>query len=147
MALNIKSRKKKDMVYNTMEFPCEEFGEGIKRQVRLAVSPQTTGEQRISLVFTIIPPGAVSEGHIHSDCDEYIFFESAGRAILDGVEFEVPAKAVVHAKTGVKHECINISQQKNLNLFCVFTPPFEPYGLYNSLIPKTKSYLGDAGVG
>ena len=130
------------MLYNTMEFPFEEFGEGITRCVRLIVSPQTTDEQNLSLVYTIIPSGAVSEGHIHSDFDEYIFFESAGRAILDGVEIEVPSKAVLHAKAGIKHECINTSEQEDLRLFCVFVPPLKPYGKYDSLIEKTKKYLG-----
>ena len=130
------------MLYNTMEFPFEEFGEDVKRCVRLIVAPQTTGEQSLSLVYTVIPPGAVSEGHIHPDFDEYIFFESAGRAILNGAEFEVPSKSVLHAKAGIKHECINISEQEELRLFCVFVPPLKPYGKYDSLIEKTNSYLG-----
>ena len=129
------------MIINTMDFPFEEFGEGITRHVRLLVSPQTTGEKRISLVYTIIPAGAVSEGHIHPDCDEYIFFESAGRAILDGETFDVPAKAVLHAKAGVKHECVNISKDEDLRLFCVFTPSLKPYANYTPLIEKTNEYL------
>jgi len=129
------------MLYNSMEFPYEEFGEEVKRQVRLIVSSQTTGEQRLSLVYSIVPPGTAAEGHVHPDFDEYIFFESAGRGILDGEEFEVPAKAVLHAKAGVKHECVNISESEDLKLFCVFTPPLKPYGKYDSLIEKTNEYL------
>ena len=132
------------MLYDTMRFPCEEFGEGVTRQVRLIISPQTTGEERVSLVYTIVPPGGLSEGHVHPDFDEYIFFESEGRAVLDGDAFDVPAKAVVHAKAGVKHECINSSEGEDLRLFCVFVPPLKPYGKYDSLIEKTNAYLSES---
>lgn len=129
------------MLINTMEHPYEEFGEDIKRHVRLIVSPQTTGEKNVSLVYTIIQPGGVSEGHVHNDCDEYIYFESEGRAVLDGKETDVPASGVIHAKAGVKHECANTSLEEELRLFCVFTPALKPYGKYESLIPRTNEYL------
>ena len=130
-----------EALLNTMDFPYEEFGAGIMRLIRLIASPHTTGEGRLSLVYATIPPGAVSEGHVHPDFDEYIFFESAGRAVLDGENLEVPAKAVLHAKAGVKHECVNISADSDLGLFCVFVPPLKPYGKYDSLIEKTNAYL------
>ena len=130
------------MLYDTMRFPYEAFGEGVTRQVRLVVSPQTTGEDRASLVYTIVPPGGLSEGHIHPDFDEYIFFESKGRAVLNGETFDVPAKAVVHARAGVRHECVNTSGGEDLRLFCVFLPPLKPYGKYGSLIEKTNAHLG-----
>jgi len=130
------------MVYNTLKFPFASFGEeGKTRQVRLIVSPETTGEQRLSIVFTSVPPGAVSEGHIHADFDEYIHFDIAGKVTLDGKSFDVPEKGLVHAKAGVKHECANISADKTLNLYCVFVPPLKPYGKYPELIENTKVYL------
>ena len=129
------------MLFKTMDFPFEEFGEGITRQIRLIVQPQTTGEKHASFVYAIIPPGAISEGHVHPDYDEYIFFESDGRAILGDEEFDVPAKAVLHVKAGVKHECVNTSMSEALTLFCVFLPQLKPYGKYNALIEKTKDYL------
>lgn len=131
------------VIYKTMEFPCEEFGEGIVREVRLLASPQTTGENRLSIVHTTIPAHAISEGHVHPDFDEYIYFNIAGKAILDGVEYAVPEKGMVHAKAGVKHECINTSEDETLALFCVFVPPLKPYGAYPALIEKTKKFLKD----
>jgi quercetin dioxygenase-like cupin family protein len=131
----------KDMVYDTMNFPFAEFGEGKTRKVRLIVSPETTGDEGLSLVYTTIPPGAVSEGHIHPDFDEYIFFDTGGRAILNGEVFEVPSKGLIRAKAGVKHECVNTSEDETLGLFCVFIPPLKPYGKYPLLIEETKKYL------
>jgi quercetin dioxygenase-like cupin family protein len=130
------------MIYNITDFPFAEFGEPEKtRQVRLVVSPETTGEERFSIVYTMVPPGAVSEGHVHADFDEYIFFDIGGKLILDGKSFDVPEKALVHAKAGQKHECINTSKDKTLGLFCVFSPPLKPYGKYPELITATKAYL------
>ncbi len=129
------------MVYNTLEFPYAEFGEGLTRKVRMPISRETTGEERLNLVFTQIPAGAISEGHVHPDADEYIYFEIEGKAILGGEELHVPAHGILHAKAGVSHECINTSSSETLNLFCVFVPPFEPYGKYPALIEATKKHL------
>ena len=130
------------MVYNITDFPFAEFGEeGKTRKVRLVVSPETTGEERLSLVFTSVPAGAISEGHVHEDFDEYIYFDIGGKVILDGKTFDVPEHGLVHAKAGVKHECVNTHPGKTLNLFCVFVPPLKPYGKYTDLITATKTYL------
>ena len=40
------------------EFPFVEFGDEIKRKVRLIVSPDTTGEERLSIVSVNLPPAA-----------------------------------------------------------------------------------------
>ena len=53
-------------VFNLQGFPFTEFGENPVRKVRLLVSPQTTGEQRCSVVVSSIPPGGLSEGHLHN---------------------------------------------------------------------------------
>ncbi len=125
-----------------MAFPPEKFGTDPIREVRLIVSPETTGEDAIRIVHCTLPPHAISEGHVHPDCDEYIYFDIGGVAELDGEEFPVPPMGLVHAKQGVKHECRNTSDTETLILYCVFTPAFKPYGAYPSLIEKTKEYLG-----
>lgn len=128
-------------IIKTTELPFAAFGEVITRQVRLVVSPETTDEKRMSLVHVTIPPGAKSEGHIHDNFDEYILFQDAGAAILDGVKHDVPAQGVVHARSGVWHECINTSPDKTLMLFCVFVPSLVPYGAYPELIKETRKYF------
>lgn len=134
---------KDPIIYDCKDFPAEYFGEGIVREVRLIVSPETTGDERLRIVTATVPAGAVSEGHVHPDADEYIMFDIAGKVILDGVEHEVPAGGLVHAISGVKHECVNTHPEKTLNLFCVFVPAFKPYGAYPQLIEKTKAYLDE----
>ncbi len=132
---------KDPVIYDRDDFPAQYFGEGIVREVRLLVSPETTGDDRLRIVDVKVPAGAISEGHVHPDADEYIRFDIAGKAILDGVEYDVPAGGVVHAVTGVMHECVNTDPERTLNLYCVFVPPFKPYGAYPELIEKTRNYL------
>ena len=127
--------------FDIKAFPYEAFGQGVTRQVRLVVSPETTGESRLSIVHTTVPAGALSEGHVHPDYDEYIYFDIGGAVILDGVRHEIPPMGLVHARAGVNHECVNLSPDQTLTLFCVFVPPLKPYGAYPALIEKTKRYL------
>ena len=129
------------LIYDVAKFPAEYFGTGIRREVRLPVAPETTGETRIRIVDTSVPAGAMSEGHVHPDADEYIRFDIPGKAILDGTEYSVPAGGIVHAKAGVLHECVNTDPVRTLGLYCVFIPAFEPYGAYPQLIEKTKKHL------
>ena len=134
---------KDPIIYDCNDFPAECFGEGIVREVRLIVAPETTGDERLRIVTATVPAGAVSEGHVHPDADEYILFDIPGKVILDGVEHDVPANGLVHAISGVKHECVNTHPEKTRNLYCVFVPAFKPYGAYPALIEKTKKYLDE----
>ncbi len=128
-------------VTDIYSLPAVECGSDIKRAIRLVASPQTTGEDRIMIVHTTVPPLGISEGHTHPHSDEYIMFSIPGKAILDGKEYDVPKTGVVHAKAGVVHECRNTSETETMELYCVFVPPFEPYGIYPELIAKTKAHM------
>lgn len=129
------------VVFNIGEFPYTEFGEGLKRKVRLVMSPFTTGDERFSIVHVNVPPGGISEGHTHEDSDELIYFDNDGKAIVDNEEFIVEKNSLVLAPRGKKHECINTSKTEELNLLCFFIPFLKPYGAYNELIDKTRLFL------
>jgi len=128
-------------VLNIDDFPYVEFGENPKRQIRLIMSPQTLKEDRLSIVHVVIPPYGVSEGHVHEDSDEIIYFDKDGKALLDGKEYYIKRNSILLAPKGKVHECINISSSENLNLLCIFVPPLKPYGLYPELIKKTGQFI------
>ena len=129
-------------LFDIKSFPYQAFGEGrSSREVRLVVSPQTTGEGRLTIVHTTVPPGCLSQGHSHEGFDEYIYFDIGGQAVVSGKRYEVPPMGLVHARAGEIHECINASRDKTLVLFCIFVPPLEPYGPYPELIEKTRAFL------
>lgn len=128
-------------VFNIDDFPYLEFGNDLKRKVRLIMSPFTSEKGDMTIVHVELPPKGISEGHVHDDCDEIIHFDHDGKVIIDGNEYLVKKNSVVFAQKGKTHECINISEKDHLNLLCIFVPPFKPYGLYPELIEKTKFYL------
>jgi mannose-6-phosphate isomerase-like protein (cupin superfamily) len=128
-------------IIDTFQLPFVEFGHFIKRKVRLIISPQTTGEDRVAIVHVNLPPGGVSEGHSHEKSDEYIFFDNNGEVVLDGIKMTVKKGSLIYAAKGMSHECINTNKIEDLNLLCVFVPPFKPYGSYPELIRKTNEYL------
>jgi len=128
--------------YHLEDFPPEEFGEGIKRQVRLIMSPYTTGYDKASIVYTVVAPLGTAEGHVHEESDEIIYFTNAGGIfVLDGEECVVKKNSVVLAPMGSLHECRNTNRTESLRLFCVFVPALKPYGKYPEIIKKTKLFL------
>src|SRR5665647_2842541 len=128
-------------VFNLKDFPFAEFGENPTRLIRLLVSPQTTGEQRCSIVIGSIPPGGISEGHIHQESDEYIYFDIGGKFVINKEEYEVKEKSLAFAPKGTTHECINNTKDKVLTLVCFFLPALEPYGKYPELIERTTEFI------
>ena len=50
-------------IYDTNDFPSVEFGDDIKRQIRLIFSPDIGNCDTINIVMASIPSGGVSEGH------------------------------------------------------------------------------------
>ena len=128
-------------IYDTKSFPYVEFGDDIKRQIRLVFSPDIGNAKGVNIVTCSVPVGGISEGHVHPDADEIIHFNIAGQAKIDGVTYDVPANGFVYAPKGCNHECINTSETDTLELMCIFVPAFKPYGRYPELIDKTKQYL------
>ncbi len=128
-------------VYDTDKMPYEEFGDDIKRQIRIVFSPDIGNAKGVNIVTATLPPGGISEGHKHPDCDEIIHFNIAGKAVIDGEEMDVPANGFIYAKKDSVHECVNTSSDETLELLCIFTPAFAPYGKYPELIEKTRTFL------
>jgi mannose-6-phosphate isomerase-like protein (cupin superfamily) len=123
------------------DLPFIEFGSDNKRKVRLVVSPWTNPAGGANVVHVTMPPGSISEGHVHPDCDEIIHFDRAGLVVIDGVETRVRKNSVVVAAKGCLHECRNTSGRQTLHLLCFFSPAFQPYGRYPELIEATRVYL------
>ena len=122
------------------EFPFDEFGANPTREVRLPVSPETSGDN-MTITYVRVPPNGISEGHIHPDTNEYIYFDIGGAAIVDGVRFELPPHSIVLAQAGEKHECINTSSADELKLLCIYVPPLKLSGKFIELAEKTAAFL------
>jgi mannose-6-phosphate isomerase-like protein (cupin superfamily) len=127
-------------IIDIKKLPAVHFGQEIPREIRLVASPWTTGSGAV-IVHVVVPPGAISEGHVHPDADEMILFTGRGVFAGQGRTFQVEAGTVVIVPKGETHECRNPSQDSPIELYCVFSPPFTPYGKYPELIEATKGHL------
>jgi quercetin dioxygenase-like cupin family protein len=122
------------------EFPFHSFGSNPPRKVRLPISPETSGD-RMTMTYVVVPPNGISEGHVHPDTDEYIYFDIGGAVIIDGVRIELPSHSIALAQAGEKHECINVSSSTELRLLCIYVPPMKLSGNFLELAEKTKAFL------
>lgn len=112
-----------------------------RRQVRLPLSPSTTGDDRFLITHVILPPTGISNGHVHEESDEIIYFSGPGRVQLAEEVYDLAGEAIVTAQRGVWHECVNTSETQELTLLCFFLPPFKPFDVFEKLIEETARHL------
>jgi quercetin dioxygenase-like cupin family protein len=112
-----------------------------RRQVRLPLSPATTGDTRFLVTHVIVPPHGISSGHVHDECDEIIYFSGPGRVQLGEEVYELSGESLVTATRGVWHECVNTSGSQELTLLCFFVPPFKPFDVFVQLTEDTRRHL------
>ncbi len=73
-------------------------------------------------------PGEDIGSEVH-DLDQFIRFESGrGKVILDGKEHEVEDDWAVVIPAGVEHNVINTSDNENMKLYSIYSPPEHPEG-------------------
>ena len=118
-----------------------------RRQVRLPLSPWTTGDERFLVTHVILDPAGISNGHVHEECDEIIYFSGPGKVRLDSEEYELTGEGFVTAPRGVWHECVNSSPTSRLTLVCFFLPPFKPFDVFEGLIEETRRHFKEPGRG
>ncbi len=112
-----------------------------RREVRLPLSPYTTGDARFLITHVILPPKGISNGHTHEECEEIIYFPGPGRVQLGQEIYDLAGESLVTAPRGVWHECVNTSDSRQLTLVCFFVPPFQPFDVLHGLIEETRSHL------
>ena len=112
-----------------------------RRQVRLPLSPYTTGDDRFLVTHVILAPNGISNGHVHEESDEIIYFSGPGRVRFDSETYDLAGESLVTAQRGVWHECINVSDTQSLTLLCFFVPPFKPFDVFETLIEETRRHL------
>ena len=78
---------------------------------------------------------------VHHDIDQFLRVESGeGQAVLDGQNYELKAGYAVVVPAGVKHNIINTSNDKDLKLYTIYSPPEHPDGT----IHRTKAEADEA---
>ena len=132
-------------VYNGWEFPSAAAAAPNARFLKIIASPEVSGYEKATVLFSHIPPGSSTGMHTHADSDEIIYFVGRGEGIINGEKIKLETDSVMIAPKGVEHDCRNTSQTETLKLFCVFIPSLKPSGLMEELAGKTKEYLKNNG--
>jgi mannose-6-phosphate isomerase-like protein (cupin superfamily) len=138
-----KGGKMSQWVYNGWEFPAAKAEPPRERFLKIISSPETTGYEKASILFSLIPPGSSSGMHTHPKSDEIMYCVGRGEIIIDGETVPLETDSVIMAPIGVQHELRNTSETETLKLFCVYIPPIELNELLTGLAEKTKDYLKD----
>lgn len=74
------------------------------------------------VVMSILPGGDIGE-EVHT-LDQFIRCEAGvGKAILDGVEHAISAGFVIIVPAGARHNIVNVSSEKPLQLYTLYAPP------------------------
>jgi len=76
------------------------------------------------LVFMTLKPGEEIGEEVHGALDQFFRFEKgAGKAVLEGEEFEIKDGFAVVVPAGTKHNIINTSSEEPLKLYTIYSPP------------------------
>ncbi len=79
--------------------------------------------KNIQLVVMSLKPNEEIGEEVHQ-LDQFIRCEAGkGKAILDDVEYEISNGFAVVVPAGTKHNIINISSDKELKLYTLYSPP------------------------
>ena len=90
----------------------------------------------IQLVVMSLEPGEDISLETYLETDQFICVEDGnGKAILDGLEYELKPGLAIVIPAGIEHNIINTSSAGALKLYTVYIPPDYAEGT----IHKTKS--------
>lgn len=129
------------LVYEGWKFPSLKVAPPNMRCLKLIASPETTGYDKGTIIFSHIPPGGTTGMHTHPNSDEIMHFVGRGEATIGGDKVQIETDTVILAPMGIEHECCNTSETETLKVFCVFIPALKPSGVLPELIDKTNKYL------
>jgi mannose-6-phosphate isomerase-like protein (cupin superfamily) len=88
------------------------------------------------LVVMSLAPGEDIGLETHDGVDQFIRVEAGqGIALLDGDEHDLTDGSAVVIPAGTEHNIMNLSKQKALKLYTLYTPPQHPDGT----IHKTRA--------
>ena len=88
------------------------------------------------LVLMSLKPGEEIGLEVHNNVDQFFRFEKGnGKVIIDEEEFQVSDGVAVIVPAGSEHNVINTSDEDDLKLYTIYSPPNHP----DKTIHKTKA--------
>ena len=85
-----------------------------------------------------IPVGEEIDAEVH-ELDQFIRCEAGeGKAILDGVEYDISDGFAIVVPVGANHNIINASKDDALKLYTVYSPPNHKDGVVHATKAEAK---------
>jgi len=79
---------------------------------------------KMQLVVMSLEAGEEIGEEVHSDHDQFLRFESGeGKAVLDGVPYDMKEGDAVIVPAGMLHNIVNTSSDRELKLYTIYAPP------------------------
>jgi len=92
-----------------------------ERILKVLLSPENTGSNRLTLLFAILTPGSRSPLHDHENSETMYITSGRGHGRIDDHDFEVEPDMVVYAAPHVKHQLVNTSDE-TMKILCIHIP-------------------------
>jgi len=93
------------------------------------------------LVVMCIPPGEEIGTEVHEGVDQFFRVESGeGKFVIDGEETTLLPDEVAIIPAGSMHNIVNTSQNSDLKLYTLYSPPNHPEGLINRDKKEAEEY-------
>ena len=82
------------------------------------------------LVLMCLLPGEEIGSEVHNENDQFFRFEAGeGRVVIDDNEYHVKDGSAVIVPAGATHNVINTSDNKDLKLYTLYSPPHHKDGI------------------
>lgn len=93
------------------------------------------------LVVMALKPGEDIGRETHPDTDQFIRIEEGiGKAIIGQDEYDLEDGSAIVIPAGAEHNVINTSQDEDLKLYTVYTPPEHPDGTVHKTKAEAEAY-------
>jgi mannose-6-phosphate isomerase-like protein (cupin superfamily) len=96
------------------------------------------------LVLMNLKPKEEIGMEVHETVDQFFRFEAGqGKVVIDQTEYQVKDGDAVIVPAGSRHNVINLSVNKDLKLYTLYSPPNHPDGTIHKTIEEAMKAEGE----
>ena len=96
------------------------------------------------LVLMSLKPGEEIGMEVHPDNDQFFRFEKGeGKVVIDETEYQVVDGDAVIVPKGANHNVVNTSEDEDLKLYTIYSPPHHKDGIVRSTKKEAEDNEAD----
>jgi mannose-6-phosphate isomerase-like protein (cupin superfamily) len=93
-----------------------------ERVLKILLSPENTGSNTLTFMFSILTPGSRLPWHDHENNETMYIASGRGYGRIENEHFTVEPDMVIYVTPHVKHDIVNTSDE-TMKIICVHIPP------------------------